>query len=105
MAQLRSRMGELMSFIKVIRFGKDDVSALVLRVDSVVVSHALYYFSRWLKFQVSSAVIQDMANGKIKTEMTGTGGGRWNHREDAKKFANKARRENGKREIREHSKD
>lgn len=46
-----------------------------------------------------------MANGKIKTEMTGTGGGRWGPREWAKYAANKARRENGKREIRAQLKD
>ena len=46
-----------------------------------------------------------MANGKVKTEMTGTGGGRWDTRENAKRYANKARRENGKREVRDHDKD
>jgi hypothetical protein len=37
-----------------------------------------------------------MAYGKIKTEMKGTGGGRWTHREDAKKAANRKRREANK---------
>ena len=45
-----------------------------------------------------------MANGKIKTEMTGTGGGRWTTREDAKRVSKKTRRRNGKREIREQLK-
>jgi hypothetical protein len=33
-----------------------------------------------------------MALAKIKTEMKGTGGGRWTTRADAKKSANKRRR-------------
>lgn len=33
-----------------------------------------------------------MALGRIKTEMNGTGGGRWGRREEAKKAANSARR-------------
>lgn len=34
---------------------------------------------------------------KIKTEMKGTGGGRWMKRADAKRFSKKARRELDKR--------
>lgn len=34
-----------------------------------------------------------MARAKIKTEMKGTGGGRWTTREDAKRSANGRRRE------------
>jgi len=34
----------------------------------------------------------------IKTEMHGTGGGRWTTREDAKQTSRKARRENDRRE-------
>lgn len=36
---------------------------------------------------------------RIKTEMKGTGGGRWMPREDAKKHANRGRREADKVEI------
>jgi len=39
-----------------------------------------------------------MALGRIKTEMTGTGGGRWMHRYDAKTIANKIRRREDKQE-------
>jgi hypothetical protein len=39
-----------------------------------------------------------MALGRIKTEMTGTGGGRWMHRYDAKLIANKIRRREDKQE-------
>lgn len=38
---------------------------------------------------------------KIKTEMTGTGGGRWEPRAVAKNRARKARRAEGKRAARE----
>ena len=40
-----------------------------------------------------------MANSKIKTEMTGTGGGRWGKREEAKRSSNKRRREIDKQET------
>jgi hypothetical protein len=36
---------------------------------------------------------------KIKTEMKGTGGGRYDYRSVAKKTSNKVRRANGKKEI------
>jgi len=45
-----------------------------------------------------------MANEKVKTEMKGTGGGRWCTREVAKTASRKARRNNGKREIRDQLK-
>lgn len=45
-----------------------------------------------------------MANEKIKTEMTGTGGGRWCPRAVAKQVSKKLRRRNAKREIREQLK-
>jgi len=44
-----------------------------------------------------------MANGKIKTEMTGTGGGRWNPRAVAKGVSKKLRRRNGIAEIDEQA--
>lgn len=40
-----------------------------------------------------------MAQGKIKTEMSGTGGGRWTKRAIAKNVSKKLRRRNGKKEI------
>jgi hypothetical protein len=40
-----------------------------------------------------------MARGNIKTEMKGTGGGRWDTRENAKRNANKARREADKKAV------
>lgn len=40
-----------------------------------------------------------MALEKVKTEMKGTGGGRWCPRAVAKHAARKARRKNDKREI------
>jgi|TARA_Y100000310_G_scaffold110424_1_gene108827 hypothetical protein len=43
-----------------------------------------------------------MANGKIKTEMTGTGGGRWTSREDAKRTSNKRRRQIDKESAKEN---
>lgn len=42
-----------------------------------------------------------MALGKIKTEMKGTGGGRWVKRAEAKKAAKKARRAAGKKAAKE----
>jgi len=42
-----------------------------------------------------------MALGKIKTEMKGTGGGRWMPRADAKRLSKKARRAGDKRAVRE----
>jgi hypothetical protein len=42
-----------------------------------------------------------MALAKIKTEMKGTGGGRWTTREDAKRSANKRRRRAAKAAVRE----
>ena len=42
-----------------------------------------------------------MAWGKIKTEMTGTGGGRWNPRAVAKRIAKKARRRKDKQLARQ----
>jgi len=42
-----------------------------------------------------------MAHGKIKTEMKGTGGGRWGRRAVAKKVSKKARRSNDKRACRD----
>jgi hypothetical protein len=57
-----------------------------------------------LKYQATWAVIENMANGKIKTEMTGTGGGRWCPRAVAKQVSKKTRRRNAKREIREQLK-
>lgn len=42
-----------------------------------------------------------MALPKIKTEMKGTGGGRWDTRANAKKAANKARRAADKKAARE----
>jgi hypothetical protein len=44
-----------------------------------------------------------MAN--IKTEMNGTGGGRWTTREDAKNTSKGARRRNGRGEIAEQLAD
>lgn len=42
-----------------------------------------------------------MANAKIKTEMKGTGGGRWDTRANAKKFSKKARRQADKKATKE----
>ena len=42
-----------------------------------------------------------MANAKVKTEMKGTGGGRWCKRAEAKKASKRARREAGKRAAKE----
>jgi hypothetical protein len=42
-----------------------------------------------------------MARGKWKTEMKGTGGGRWTHRADAKKVSKKVRRARDKKEVRD----
>lgn len=42
-----------------------------------------------------------MAHGKIKTEMKGTGGGRWTTRQDAKDTSKKKRRLNDKAAIKE----
>lgn len=42
-----------------------------------------------------------MALEKVKTEMKGTGGGRWCPRADAKKASKKARRAEGKKAARE----
>jgi hypothetical protein len=42
-----------------------------------------------------------MANAKVKTEMKGTGGGRWVTRAEAKQGARKARRNADKRAARE----
>jgi hypothetical protein len=42
-----------------------------------------------------------MAHGKIKTEMSGTGGGRYMPRADAKKASKKVRRRNGKKAVKE----
>jgi len=42
-----------------------------------------------------------MALGKIKTEMKGTGGGRWMRRADAKKVSKKTRRIADKRAAKE----
>jgi len=42
-----------------------------------------------------------MSLGKIKTEMKGTGGGRWMYRSDAKKASKKTRRLADKRSVRE----
>jgi hypothetical protein len=44
-----------------------------------------------------------MARGKIKTEMKGTGGGRWDFRSVAKKTSNKVRRANDKKAVKEQS--
>jgi hypothetical protein len=41
-----------------------------------------------------------MANAKVKTEMKGTGGGRWTTREDAKRSSRKRRRQAGKAAVR-----
>lgn len=40
-----------------------------------------------------------MALGKIKTEMKGTGGGRWTTRTEAKRAARKARRKADRKEV------
>lgn len=40
---------------------------------------------------------------KIKTEMTGTGGGRWMKRAEAKKVSKRARRELDKRAAKERA--
>jgi hypothetical protein len=42
-----------------------------------------------------------MANGRIKTEMKGTGGGRWCPRAEAKKVSKKARRRLDKKASKE----
>ena len=43
-----------------------------------------------------------MALGKIKTEMKGTGGGRWAKRAEAKKASKKARRAAGKKAAKDY---
>ena len=43
-----------------------------------------------------------MAYGAKKTEMTGTGGGRWESRADVKKGSKKARRANDKKAVRSY---
>lgn len=45
-----------------------------------------------------------MALAKVKTEMTGTGGGRWCKREEAKKASKTRRRRQGKAAIKEQTK-
>ena len=42
-----------------------------------------------------------MARGKIKTEMSGTGGGRWTTRREAKMASRKRRREVDREWVRE----
>jgi hypothetical protein len=42
-----------------------------------------------------------MANARVKTEMKGTGGGRWCPRAEAKKASKKARRTNDKKAQKE----
>jgi hypothetical protein len=42
-----------------------------------------------------------MALAKVKTEMKGTGGGRYCHREEAKTAAKKRRRRADRREVRQ----
>ena len=42
-----------------------------------------------------------MANEKVKTEMKGTGGGRWTTRANAKKASKKARRAESKKACKE----
>lgn len=40
-----------------------------------------------------------MANAKVKTEMNGTGGGRWGTREEYKTASKKRRRQADKKEV------
>ena len=46
-----------------------------------------------------------MSRGNIKTEMTGTGGGRWCTRLEAKTISKKLRRQNDKKEIKQQTKE
>lgn len=59
-----------------------------LAIDSPALEH--------LAYGMVSASMICMANGKMKTEMKGTGGGRWTTREDAKRCSKKQRRANDK---------